>query len=947
MRVLRALRQTAHAHPLFPALCAGSLALVRYGAGLGSQEVSLLESQDLSIAAQLFHSFRLSADHSPLHFALLNLWLRLAGASVALVRLPSALFVAAASAVVFRLAERVGGRGAAVWAAVLFTLNPEVVDQARSLRLYGLGILLAALCLERAHAFAFGGRRERALFGFLAAAVIAVHTHLFLWLWVAPLGLLVAVRALAASGGATRRRTLTAGAVAAALMLPQVVHGLLALGFTHERHAIYKGVSLGVLAFVDEIGRHLLLGEAPELLPVSGYLLALTATLPLFGLRRLSRPLRAPALFVCALPLLATYGLSVKSEVEPRYLCFAMPELSVLAALGIVALPVALGEGLGIAVAAISVWSTARAYGLKPIDWREAADRLEGLQAPGDVVAVFPGYWSDTFRFYTHLRELVPVTYPIDLERALLRGKRVFLVVNCGRYAGDIDAYLDATTERRRLFGTEVRDRFDVVEVKLTAPLASPPVHAPATVLFTGVVGSGGYPWEGQGSSVHAFDALRSLVGSADLAVAGYSPLEPPWPAALLLGPSFSAALRPNRAVTEALHAAGVRAVAVSSSFGSATSAASVVEFARLGAVPLRQEYESSTPLVYALGSEHVALISLEDDGETELSDARGTSLVAAARAKLRPTDGLVVFVPASPSFDALPTPAERRTAHRLVEAGADVVIGNGRREAMPVERYGAGIIAYSLGTLLFPSELELVAREATGSALRVQFDGGRAVQFEALPIAFDDRSLPHFGRLATAPKDIAAGFAPFVSAFAKVRAVSHAGAAERALEYVETEAVDPSDALLDRELENWLPWAPHGTSRRPFLARFKGAGSFAGVRGVRSLGVPRAAFELDAATDTSLGLEFPPVTFAARLVVAYALPDDRELSKYRPLLPETLHVQVADGPALDVEVPFTAGWHESALATGSLAGSARRLTLALSSPATHFPVAVELRIEP
>lgn len=943
---LRALRAAAAGHPLFPALFAATLAFGRFAVGLGSREISLLEAQDLSVAAELLRTFRLSADHSPLHFLFLNLWLHVGGGSVVLVRLPSALFVAAAAGVVFRLAQRVGGLSTAVWAVLLFASNPEVVDQARSLRLYGLGILLAAVCLERAEAFACRGRGE-ALGGFLATAVIAVHTHLFLWLWVAPLAALVAVRALLGSGGATRRRAGKAFIIALVLAVPQVAHGVAALAFTHDRHALYRGVSPGALTFLDEIGRHLLLGEAPEVLPTSGFALLCAAVLPVLGARSLPRGLRRAVVFVCGLPFLVTFALSFVSEVEARYLCFALPGLAILSALGIAALPAALGQGLAVAIAAVSILATTRAYGPPASDWQLGAKRLEALVEPGDVVAVFPGYWAATLRFYTRVPELVPVTYPIDLERALLRARRVLLVVNGGRYAGDLDAYTEAYTERRALFATEVRRGFEVDSVRFTAPRATVPEHAPATVVFAGIVASGGYPWMERAGSVHALERLLPLFSSADIAVAGYAPLEPPLPAALLRGLSLGAPLRPNRTVTDALDAAGVGAVVLSGAFGDPASAATVLETAQVATVPAQTGAMAVNPLVLDAAGERIALVSLADATGRDLSDAHLTSVVAETRAALRPTDALVVFVPTSARFDALPTDAERRTAQRLVEAGADVVIGNGNRQAEPLERYEQGVIAYSLGTLLFPPSFELVAREATGAALRVQFAGGRAVRTETIPLGFDDQARPALGRADAAPSDIAPGFAPVVAGLAQARVSLVGPRGSQALVYSRAEPVSSANELLDRELERWLPWSPRGTSPRPFDACFAGGGAVVGVRGVRSLGVPRAALELDAPPGTTLKLDLPPLSLGRRLALGYALPDDREQSKYRPFLAEALRVSVEDGPSVDLDVPYRAGFQFATLDTSTLRGSSRRVRVELSSPATHFPVAVELRLEP
>jgi poly-gamma-glutamate synthesis protein (capsule biosynthesis protein) len=49
-----------------------------------------------------------------------------------------------------------------------------------------------------------------------------------------------------------------------------------------------------------------------------------------------------------------------------------------------------------------------------------------------------------------------------------------------------------------------------------------------------------------------------------------------------------------------------------------------------------------------------------------------------------------------------LPTPAQRRLAARLVDAGASAVLGHGPHTLQGVERRGRAVIAYSLGNLAF-----------------------------------------------------------------------------------------------------------------------------------------------------------------------------------------------------------------------------------------------------
>ncbi|HTQ04560.1 MAG TPA: CapA family protein, partial [Polyangiaceae bacterium] len=727
--------------------------------------------------------------------------------------------------------------------------------------------------------------------------------------------------------------------------LPQVVHGAAALGFTHERHALYRGISHGAFAFVDEVWRHLLLGEEPRVLPISGWILALFALPPAIGVARLPPATRRAVLFACGLPLVAAFILSLGSEVEPRYLAFALPGLAVLGALGAARFPRWAGPLAAAALMTISVVATARAYGPPPSDWPKAGAELDRTRRPGDVIAVFPAYWAETLRFYTTARELVPILYPRDLERVLARGHRVLLVRNEGRYAGDLDAYLDAYTEHELLFDTSVRDTFAVETVRATARLASVPDRNPSSVVFTGLVGSGGYAWTTEPNAGAAFAGLEPLFASGGLTVSGYAPCEPPWPARLLLGPELSARLLPNRLVAEALRTAGVRAVVVAGALGDAESADAVLAAARLAALPSARRERSPPPVTYVVGTERVALLSL-GSSPADAGDS-APSAVRAARAELRPNDGLVVFVPLPPTLDALPSDAERAFARKLVDAGADVVVGLGSYVARPVEQYRRGLIAYSLGATLLPPNLDHVAREATGVALRVQFDGGRPLHCDVLPLVVDDEARPHLGRFDTVPASVATSFEPFARAFPLARVTSSRGTESEALRYESTPPVSAVETLVEREVRRFVPWSPPDTSLRPFAARFGRGKSFAGFRGVSSLGVPRAAIELDAAPESSLALEFPPLVLGRRLSFTAGVPDDREQSKYRPFFDENVSVSVEGGPALDATVAFHGGWQRAVLDTAALAGAERRVTVVLSAPGTHFPVAFTLGIEP
>jgi gamma-polyglutamate biosynthesis protein CapA len=72
------------------------------------------------------------------------------------------------------------------------------------------------------------------------------------------------------------------------------------------------------------------------------------------------------------------------------------------------------------------------------------------------------------------------------------------------------------------------------------------------------------------------------------------------------------------------------------------------------------------------------------------------------ASARAQGADVVVVFPHWGRELVSEPQESQRRLARALIDAGADLVVGHGAHKLQPVERYGGGLIAYSLGNLLF-----------------------------------------------------------------------------------------------------------------------------------------------------------------------------------------------------------------------------------------------------
>jgi poly-gamma-glutamate synthesis protein (capsule biosynthesis protein) len=81
------------------------------------------------------------------------------------------------------------------------------------------------------------------------------------------------------------------------------------------------------------------------------------------------------------------------------------------------------------------------------------------------------------------------------------------------------------------------------------------------------------------------------------------------------------------------------------------------------------------------------------------LDEERFRGEVAAAR---RQADAVIVTVHWGAEYRTVPTPTQERLGRALVDAGASLVLGHHPHVLQPLERYRDGVIAYSLGNLVF-----------------------------------------------------------------------------------------------------------------------------------------------------------------------------------------------------------------------------------------------------
>lgn len=121
-------------------------------------------------------------------------------------------------------------------------------------------------------------------------------------------------------------------------------------------------------------------------------------------------------------------------------------------------------------------------------------------------------------------------------------------------------------------------------------------------------------------------------------------------------------------------------------------------------------------------------------------SAKRVDQLVAAVKAERPHADTLVVFLHWGIELHTCPTADQQGLAHRLVDAGADIVIGSHAHVLLGAGRMGDAIVDYGLGNFAFAAQSTATA--ATG-ILQVDVGGGKPASYHWLPAQIGPTHVP------------------------------------------------------------------------------------------------------------------------------------------------------------------------------------------------------------
>ena len=107
---------------------------------------------------------------------------------------------------------------------------------------------------------------------------------------------------------------------------------------------------------------------------------------------------------------------------------------------------------------------------------------------------------------------------------------------------------------------------------------------------------------------------------------------------------------------------------------------------------------------------------------------------------------GLIVSIHWGEEYLQVPSPQQIEYGHRLIDAGATVILGHHPHVLQGVEEYKHGLIAYSLGNFVFD---DWRRTRLDTLALRCQIAAGRLLSWEYVPVTIDKgfQPLPATGR--------------------------------------------------------------------------------------------------------------------------------------------------------------------------------------------------------
>jgi poly-gamma-glutamate synthesis protein (capsule biosynthesis protein) len=158
---------------------------------------------------------------------------------------------------------------------------------------------------------------------------------------------------------------------------------------------------------------------------------------------------------------------------------------------------------------------------------------------------------------------------------------------------------------------------------------------------------------------------------------------------------------------------------------------------------------EAHRPVILNLRGAKVAFLayaaarwngSVDVPATDRLAWAEPDAIRADAQAAAQRAGVVVVLLHAGTEYAAAPSPDQVAAAHAAIDAGADLVVGHHPHVTQTVERYGPGLIVYSLGDAIFDIPRQAAMR---GHLLRVGITARGLAWAELWPFWIEDAVRP------------------------------------------------------------------------------------------------------------------------------------------------------------------------------------------------------------
>ena len=342
---------------------------------------------------------------------------------------------------------------------------------------------------------------------------------------------------------------------------------------------------------------------------------------------------------------------------------------------------------------------------------------------------------------------------------------------------------------------------------------------------------------------------------------------------------------------------------------------------------------ERQAPLLLQVGSTRLALLSYNCEDYDASSDVlprpfwyeRERALVDVGRARDL-ADAVIVSIHWGYEYSLLPREPEREEAHALIDGGADVVAGHHPHVPQPVEAYGSGLIAYSLGNFVFDlSKPYKAPRTRRTFMLSLTYRDGRRTGWKLVPIRLDGRHRPAVDR----GLDVASWVEP------PVPTTYDFAARLRDAEVVRVRDGEPTPCrqwsrrrpTKHSQYLQWLRprWSCPGEAKKPYLT--------VAATGERSGSVFRRGIWAHPHAGGPLQLTYPRVRLGTGLRGHAGIPDyGVTIGRGSPPIEVRTIVEGLAEPAV-ASVPHRAGWVPLEVDTSALAGQRRDVRIEVSSP--------------